>query len=698
MIHHIKTGKTKSSKRSLDVSNDEILQSLDNSYHQSRLSYISNKTTKKKKQRRKTLAAIGAIKMPNETQPENLLPKRTHTFKFNKKRRLTYKKKKNKKNFKRFNPMYIFGLIDQEIKKTKSQFFYIKIKQVEIAICIFCILSVFIVLFENELHSLRIEKYFWNNMTYSNNSSNDTYVDNNINENDNFNYTYYNNIQSITISSKENFLRYLNLFVSISLVISLLIKYKLKLDQSSYLNKLLKYQTPIKEYSIQELIIDILIACIVYPPKLQSFFFYENNTTYQIYNLNSIFAFLHISKLYIMRYGLKYISIFGSEISRTISYSQRVKPNNATIMRYLLQSDPLKTYALVFILFYIIISMLTHLIEITSVNKSITISQGNKMYLLNSSLLLLGNNFWLIASSMLGLGYGDCFPNTFIGRLIVILCKLIGSVFIAYAVWYLSRYVVFTDEESKAYSKLKVMLSKENKEKKAINVIKMILYLRRFAKKKKDYIINQYINSEEALSSESMVNSVEKELMKEQFSVFFLLKFYVLRLDNDHSISSCLDIPGESFLESMAEESNEQCNQLTSVLKELRTLENDFSTIAETQMNLKSKIDCIMNKQKTVFGYLQKRFNSLYKEEQIKKGSKERFYGLQALRNEMKNNVRTLKRNHISNKNITKDLFMGFGSFMKNKYFNNENDEFSFEHPNNVQPVISASVKNVIQY
>ena len=49
MIHRIKTGKTKSSKRSLDVSNDEILQSLDNSYHQNRLSYISNKTTKKKK-------------------------------------------------------------------------------------------------------------------------------------------------------------------------------------------------------------------------------------------------------------------------------------------------------------------------------------------------------------------------------------------------------------------------------------------------------------------------------------------------------------------------------------------------------------------------------------------------------------------------------------------------------------------------
>ena len=115
-------------------------------------------------------------------------------------------------------------------------------------------------------------------------------------------------------------------------------------------------------------------------------------------------------------------------------------------------------------------------------------------------------------------------------------------------------------------------------------------------------------------------------------------------------------------------------------------------------MNLKRKIDYIMNKQKSVFDYLQKRFNCLYKEEQIKKGSKERFYGLQALRNEMKNNVRTLKRNHISNKNITRDLFMGFGSFMKNKYFNNENDEFSFEHPNNVQPVISASVKNVIQY
>ena len=98
MIHRVKTGKTKSSKRSLDASNDEIV-SLDNSYHQSRLSHISNKTTKKKKQRRKTLAAIGAIKIPNEPQPESLLPKRTHTFKFSKKRKVTYKKKKNKKNF-----------------------------------------------------------------------------------------------------------------------------------------------------------------------------------------------------------------------------------------------------------------------------------------------------------------------------------------------------------------------------------------------------------------------------------------------------------------------------------------------------------------------------------------------------------------------------------------------------------------------
>ncbi len=81
---------------------------------------------------------------------------------------------------------------------------------------------------------------------------------------------------------------------------------------------------------------------------------------------------------------------------------------------------------------------------------------------------------------MTTVGYGDYFPRSHLGRFVGVFACIIGMLILSLMVWY-----DFTENEKKAFYKLKRLSSDDSVKEKAKNVISMILILNRMNKRKK---------------------------------------------------------------------------------------------------------------------------------------------------------------------------------------------------------------------
>ena len=91
-----------------------------------------------------------------------------------------------------------------------------------------------------------------------------------------------------------------------------------------------------------------------------------------------------------------------------------------------------------------------------------------------------------------GVSYGDKYPRTNLGRIIVFIVCLIGMLLIGFSIAIISETIYFNENEEKAFSKLKKIFSTENIEHKAGNVIKDLLLMRRNIKKSKNDLTKLY--------------------------------------------------------------------------------------------------------------------------------------------------------------------------------------------------------------
>ena len=88
--------------------------------------------------------------------------------------------------------------------------------------------------------------------------------------------------------------------------------------------------------------------------------------------------------------------------------------------------------------------------------------------------------------TMTTVGYGDGYPSTHLGRLIMIITAVLSLVVISLYVVALTLATMFTKEETKAYYIIKKLRAHTNVKEKAANVIKTAFRLKyNLAKRKK---------------------------------------------------------------------------------------------------------------------------------------------------------------------------------------------------------------------
>jgi hypothetical protein len=203
---------------------------------------------------------------------------------------------------------------------------------------------------------------------------------------------------------------------------------------------------------------------------------------------------------------------------------------------------------------------------------------------------------------MCTVGYGDLVPRSHLGRFIGVVACIIGMLLVSLIVVSLAVVTEFTNEEKKAYSKLKKLQADDNALNKAANVLVDVLKLRKLVTQKPTAL---------AMNNKIMERFVLLTQLKKNVSVF----------KNDFKIASSFALPIDEMLKALEDKLKRDIEILTTSIKKISNVENELSDIREHQDYVKRKMNVIIDRQELIAKYIVEINNENYKKQMNKKFS-----------------------------------------------------------------------------
>jgi hypothetical protein len=282
-----------------------------------------------------------------------------------------------------------------------------------------------------------------------------------------------------TADSLVDSMKWLNLAIVCTMELFVILRYLLDLKYLQKINKAGKYDSLITTGLWKGLILEFAILAIIAPPhttKILKGLMLFGRFTYASDSIILVFVFLklyYLSKMYsdFSLWATKPIQIIAKQFNIKIGFSFAFK---AQIKQY-----PLVTIFFILIICLIILSIMLRVFEYGySDDEVIPGSKG----ITNTRFKSYQDTFWLIIVSMLTIGYGELYPNTHFGRVIVFLGSVIGMLIISLLIVTLSYMIDFTREEQKAYN---MIVSKNVNRMKKVKATMLLSALLQLSKAKK---------------------------------------------------------------------------------------------------------------------------------------------------------------------------------------------------------------------
>ena len=231
--------------------------------------------------------------------------------------------------------------------------------------------------------------------------------------------------------------------------------------------------------SIQKNRIRIIRNCIInlifYPPIINKSFIGKYNNIIYIYSLNSIFLIISLYKITNIYRAIFYLSPLNNAFNKAICKSNLVNLNSRFMFKYSLNKFPLS-----FLVFNIIIILVTVCIVITCVEFfSLDIRDDfwnnimeNKM---ENVFNIFNAFFFFIIKNM----HEEHSIKSVLGKSCLFLGGIAGLLISSYFIYFLNNLIKFNPEEHDAFLKLTKLLNPTNKEHKAANLIKSLLFTKK---------------------------------------------------------------------------------------------------------------------------------------------------------------------------------------------------------------------------
>ena len=221
--------------------------------------------------------------------------------------------------------------------------------------------------------------------------------------------------------------------------------------------------------------IEMLLLGIFCPPYLDVEFngeMLDGTYTYSIDGIISVFTILRIFLVFRL---YKHVSVWTSPEAVKIAKLHNITPN----LTFSFKAD-LKYRPHLLLLIIIGATVLCIGFIVRTLERSYE-SDGKS----SIDFEYLTNGWWLTVVTMTTVGYGDGYPSTHLGRLIMIITAVLSLVVISLYVVALTLATMFTREETKAYYLIKKTRAAINVKEKAANCIKTAFRLNRFMRSTK---------------------------------------------------------------------------------------------------------------------------------------------------------------------------------------------------------------------
>ena len=437
-----------------------------------------------------------------------------------------------------------------------------KIKYCDILLSLLSIISFIIILIDNRIYASK-SLYFLNEK---------------INENEGIqSYEILKQLKNRLITKNENILRIINIIISILSIVILIIKYKYQLFLGKKEERIPDNKSLI---SSKYLILECLIYLLIYPPCLNIVFTGVTFDNIYALSLNSIIFFFHIIKLYNIVRLIRAFSIFNTRISKTICETYKIELGLYFIIKSELNKRRLSLSILILIIICLIISVLIKDFECFSFNKK-TLLNGKKGI---NDLQNFINTFWLTLVTITSVSYGDEYPRTSFGRLLLFISSFFGLLTVGLIIATLSEKILFNSTEKKAYLKLKRIFNPDNKLNKAANLIKTLLFLVRNHKSK---------NKEN-----------NQSILKEKMCLLLKLRAESKLFKNDLHVSRIYAMSIDNYVHSMENKLYYNLIDITDHLEKIDSIEKDFTIIKTNQVFISNKLKYIVDLQNNINKYL----------------------------------------------------------------------------------------------
>ena len=480
---------------------------------------------------------------------------------------------KKKKEIEKITPGKLDKILKDSIKNSSIGKILNLMKFIDIIMAILVCANIFFSLLENELFYKETKEFL---KDYFSNR-----------ENKELTREIYKKCEFRKITKKENFLRYINLLIVISLLIFNCIHYKLNIILQIKQHLISEKDNIITTGEWKFFLLETLILIIVNPPKLNFFFTGTMENNIFAFSLGGLICIETMFKSYIIIRLYTYFSKYMTETSKYLCYDSNTNSGIHFSLKCELKSRPFTILFIILISTVILFGYSLRNFEYFSIPKNFIYGtfkgEGNDQNYLKD----LINSIRSTITTMTTVGYGDFFPNENYGRLIVILSYLIGAILVSMTVVSLAIITEFTEEERRAYSIIKKLNADNNALYKASDVICCFCYLR--------------------------LKIMKNCSLSEKIIYLIQLKKSISTFKDNFKLASNMDLPIDHTLMIINKEFNASYDDLSYSVLPLKELSFYINNIYLSQKDSIEKIEKIKKREEKLGDFLVQLNNKIFR-------------------------------------------------------------------------------------
>ena len=341
-----------------------------------------------------------------------------------------------------------------------------------------------------------------------------------IKKSNSINYPYYgincDNKCNLTIIYKDAFssnnlvtsLRWICVIFIIGIEILLYYKYNLEVDVMKTYNIACEEDSIFTTGSWKYLLLEIILLGIFSPPNYDKIISGKMLNGTFTYSIDSLIMLLYIIKIYYILKVISSFTIWSSDQVYKIGIKHKLNIGTSFILKAQFKYSSYLFMLISFISLIGIFGFLLRTFEYGFEPNENFEYKGNAIT--NPNFEDYTDTFWVIIITMMTVGYGDIYPSTHFGRIVVFISALFGTILTSLLIAAMGSFVTFSPKEKKVHN----IIYKNNKinecEKFSVFLIKKILLLAKIKKGSK-------INFEKDLNSKNDIN--ESILNKEKFTL-----------------------------------------------------------------------------------------------------------------------------------------------------------------------------------